>query len=324
MSGNIPGADKGRPPAAIRTGHGESLKKMNRKLAHTLMTFTVVSWGLEYSLAKNAMEIMDSMTLIFFKYAIALVIIAGVKFRMEGAGFMRKQDVLLFIFCAAMGEILYFYMEYEAMNYMPVSLITIMLSFVPVVSILIEWAAYHRTPSVMLLLGVAVTMGGLAFIIGVDLETILQGRWPGYLLCVGAVLSWNVYNYITAHLGKRYRPLTLTVNQLTCTVLLSAPYAIGHLPEAGDLTLPILVQVLYLGIFSGGVGFIIYVAALYSLGPTTVSIYANFMPISATFFGWLMLGELISGMQIAGGVVVIAAGYYVIREKGRLEGIQHV
>lgn len=309
-------AGKFRPS---RPREGEALKKMKPRLAHTLMAFTVISWGLEYALAKNAMAAMDSMTLIFIKYAIAWVILIGVKLKLEGPGFMMKRDIPLFLFCALTGEILYFYMEYEAMDYMPISLITILLSFVPVVSIFIEWIAFRRRPSALLLLGIAVTMGGLVLIIGVDLDTILAGRWPGYLLCLGAIFSWNIYNYITAGLGRGYKPLTLAFNQLTCTVLLSAPYALGHLPETAALTTPILIQVLYLGVFSGGVGFIIYVAALYSLGPTTVSVYANFMPISATFFGWLMLGELISPLQILGGAIVIGAGYYVIREKGRLE-----
>ena len=322
---NLQAAGPGEPKSINkRTGRGESLKKISPRLAHTHMAFTVVSWGLDYSLAKNAMEAMDSLTLIFFKYVIAWIILVGVKFRLEGPGFMMKKDLPLFLFCAVTGEILYFYMEYEAMDYMPVSLITILLSFVPVVSIFIEWAAFGRRPSILLLAGIAVTMGGLALIIGVDLQTILQGRWPGYLLCLGAILSWNLYNYITAGLGRGYKPLTLSFNQLTCTVLLSAPYALGHLPAAASVTPAILVQVLYLGVFAGGICFIIYVAALYSLGPTTVSVYANFMPITATFFGWLLLGELISPLQILGGVIVIGAGYYVIREKGRLEGQRDV
>jgi drug/metabolite transporter (DMT)-like permease len=219
---------------------------------------------------------------------------------------------------------LYFYMEYEAMNYMPVSLITILLTFVPVVSILVEWVAFKIKPSAALIVGVLVSLCGLVIIIGVDVSTILQGRFIGYLLCIGAIISWNIYNFITSSLGSRYQPLTLTFNQLTCTVLLTWPLALANLPEPSEISLLIVGEVLYLGIVSGGIGFVIYVSALYTLGPTTVSVYANFMPITATFFGWLLLNEMITGMQLFGGVIVIAAGYFVIREKGKMEERYHV
>ena len=301
-----------------------SIKKLNRKLAHLLMIITVISWGFEYSLAKEAMLALDSITLIFFKYAIAMIVVGIIKFKREGKSFMRRSDIWIFILCAITGEILYFYFEYEAMTYMPVSLITIVLTFVPVVSVVVEWLVYHKAPTVALLIGIFISIGGLGMIIGLNLHTILQGRLIGYLLCVGAIVSWNIYNFITSHLGGKYQPLTLTFNQLACTVLLSFPIAMAHLPTPSEITLAIAGEVLYLGVISGGIGFYVYVTALSSLGPTTVSVYANFMPISATFFGWLLLGEMITGIQMIGGIIVISAGFFVIREKGRLEGTLHV
>jgi drug/metabolite transporter (DMT)-like permease len=298
---------------------GITIKKMNRKVAHILMVFTVTSWGFEYALAKDAMIAIEPITLVCFKYTVALFVIAIVKFKIEGKSWMRRADILLFMLCAATGEVLYFYMEYEAMNYMPVSLITILLTFVPVLSILVEWVAFKIKPSVSLMVGVLVSLCGIAIIVGVDVSTILEGRLIGYLLCIGAIVSWNIYNFITSNLGGRYQPLTLTFNQLTCTVLLTWPLALANFPEPSEISMLIVGEVLYLGIVSGGIGFVIYVSALYTLGPTTVSVYANFMPITATFFGWVLLSETITGMQMFGGVIVIAAGYFVIREKGRLE-----
>lgn len=294
-------------------------KKMNRKLAHILMIFTVTSWGFEYALAKDAMLAIEPITLVCFKYTVALLVIALVKFKMEGRAGMKRADIFLFMLCAATGEVLYFYMEYEAMNYMPVSLITILLTFVPVVSIFVEWIAFKIAPSIALMVGVGVSLCGLVMIVGVDIGTILEGRIIGYLLCIGAILSWNIYNFITSSLGGRYQPLTLTFNQLTCTVLLSWPLALANMPDPNDVTWVVMAEVVYLGVVSGGIGFVIYVSALYTLGPTTVSVYANFMPITATFFGWILLNEIITGVQMLGGLIVICAGYFVIREKGRLE-----
>lgn len=301
-----------------------TIKKMNRKMAHILMAFTVTSWGFEYALAKDAMLAIEPITLVCFKYTVSLLVIGLVKFKLEGKSWMKRADVFLFMLCAATGEVLYFYMEYEAMNYMPVSLITILLTFVPVLSILVEWVVFKSKPSVALIIGVLVSLCGIVIIVGVDISTILEGRFIGYLLCLGAIVSWNIYNFITSNLGSRYQPLTLTFNQLTCTVLLTWPLALANMPDPTDISMVVVGEVLYLGIVSGGIGFVIYVSALYTLGPTTVSVYANFMPITATFFGWVLLHEMITGMQMIGGVIVIIAGYFVIREKGKLEERNHV
>jgi drug/metabolite transporter (DMT)-like permease len=40
-------------------------------------------------------------------------------------------------------------------------------------------------------------------------------------------------------------------------------------------------------------------------------------------FGWLILKETIQPAQMLGGAIVIAAGYLVIKEKGRLEELSH-
>jgi drug/metabolite transporter (DMT)-like permease len=216
----------------------------------------------------------------------------------DGTSFFQKRDIPLFIACAIFGELLYFWSEYSAMHYMPVSLITIVLSFVPVVSFLIERVAY------------GVKANG---------KILLEGRIIGYLLAFFAVLSWNIYNFATKKLAGDYPALTLTVNQLICTVLLSAPIALGNMPPWSDFTPAILGGIMYLGLVSAGIGFLLYVKAIAILGPTPTALFSNFLPVTATFFGWVFLQESIGWVQLLGGVIVIIAGSLVIREKGRLE-----
>ena len=52
---------------------------------------------------------------------------------------IRKKDIpALHFTCPFAGEIIYFYCEYTAMDYIPVSLVSIVLAFVPALSIIIE------------------------------------------------------------------------------------------------------------------------------------------------------------------------------------------
>lgn len=283
------------------------------------MILLVLAWGLEYIFAKQALDVMEPLSLIFFKYLLGAAVTLIIKLKAEGKSLIRKKDIPLFIFCAIFGDIGYFYLEYTAMDFLPVSLITIVLAFVPALSIIIDKAIFKRKITRVMAAGVLMSTIGVALVIGVDYKILFQGRLIGYLLAFGAVITWNLYNFLTASLHERYGSATLSLNQMICTLLLVWPYAFSHLPDRGTVTLGVVGGVLYLGILGAGIGFIIFVRSLHILGPTVTAIFSNFLPVTTTLFGWLILKETISPVQMAGGAVVIAAGYLVIKEKGRLE-----
>ena len=98
-----------------------------------------------------------------------------------------------------------------------------------------------------------------------------------------------------------------------------APIALRNMPDFTQLQPTLIAGLIYLGMGSAGFGFLIMVYGLKKLGPTTS---ADFLPVSTAVFGWIFLRESLSPIQILGGVVVIAAGYIVIKEKGKLDSLK--
>lgn len=296
---------------------------MQKRTMYVLMTLLMFAWGLEYIFAKRALEVFEPITLLFFKYCIGFLVVVMIKIRRDPKSLIRKKDIPIFVLCSLFGEIGYFAFEYTAMDYLPISLITIILAFVPALSIIIDKAVFKKKVTPAMGIGIALCIAGVVLIIGVDYKILFQGRIVGYLLAFGAVTTWNLYNFLTASLHNEYSSVSLTLNQLVVTVLLSWPYAFTHMPEKGAVTAAVIGGVVYLGVLSAGIGFMIQVRALHILGPTITAMFSNFLPVTATFFGWLILGETISLVQMLGGIIVIAAGYMVIKEKGKVEEICH-
>lgn len=292
--------------------------KNDRALAHILMIFLVFCWGFDYVPAKWALELMSPSAVAFFKYSIGLVCVLTIKFATGNKKLVRKKDLPIIILCAVFGQALYFECEYNAMEYMPVALITIILSFVPVVSVVVERILYKRKANSKIIIGILVCIIGVILVIGADLSVIFQGRWIGYLLAIGAVFSWNIYNFITASLDE-YDGLTLSMTQMICTTLILIPLAFPSMPAASEFDMKIILGLLWIGLFDSGFGYLILVYGLQKLGPTTSSLYSNFLPVTTAFFGVLFLGEKLTALQIIGGIIVIAAGFIVIREKGKLD-----
>lgn len=296
------------------------MKERNKKRGViVLMLLLILIWSFDYVVAKHALETFDPLSLLHLKYTVGLVLMVIIKRFADPGIKLQRRDLGTLIACSIMGEIVYFYCEYSALDYLPVSLITILLAFVPAVSILIEIIVYRVIPSRKLLIGILFSAVGVMLIIGVDLRALMEGRLVGYLFVFGAILAWNAYNFITARLHANYSSISLTVMQLACTVLLLSPYAYANFPGVQVFTPDIIGGIIYLGIFGAGIGFFIQVKALHILGPTTTALFSNFMPVVATIMGWILLNETISLLQGAGGVLVIAAGYFVIKEKGKAE-----
>ena len=145
------------------------------------------------------------------------------------------------------------------------------------------------------------------------------GIWYWFSAGLGAVVSWNIYNFITAKISRNYASPTMAFNQLICTILILGPYAIHTMPPVDTFTPEIVGGIMYLGFVSAGMGFMITVRSLKVLGPTISAMFSNFLPVTATFFGWIFLGEAIGAAQFIGGAVVIASSCIVIKEKGKME-----
>ncbi|MCI5536547.1 MAG: DMT family transporter [Clostridiales bacterium] len=293
------------------------MNKRNKALL--LMCLLVCFWGLDYVFAKEALDILQPMSLLFLKYSVGFMVLLAIKLKADRKAIVRLKDIPWFILCSLTGEILYFFCEYSAMDYIPVSLITIILSFVPAVSIIIDRILYKKKASPKMLVGVMACIVGVIIVIGADFKVLLEGRILGYLLAFGAVISWNCYNFITAKVSENYNSATMSFTQLTCTVLMVMPYALHHMPPIDSFTPGVIGGIIYLGCVSAGVGFFILVYGLKVLGPTISAMFSNFLPVTATIFGWLFLGETIGMMQFAGGALVIASSCVVIAEKGKME-----
>jgi len=301
-----------------------TITRSKKIVMYIVMSGLAIAWGLDYVAAKKCLGVLDVPVLLFFRYSLAFCAVFAVKMILDRKFYLHKRDIPWLILSAITGEIGYFFLEYTAMDYLPLSIITLILACVPIVSILIEKLLYNRPITGLLLLGGAGSLLGVGIIIGADFRELFQGRLTGYLLAFGAVLCWNAYNFLTARLHANYSDVSLSFYQIACTTLLLAPYALRNLPEPGVMTTEMIAWLIFLGLFSAGIGFVIYVRSLNILGVTPTALFSNFMPVSTALLSWVFFGEMILPMQIIGGIIVIVAACTVIYEKGKQDSTASV
>ena len=146
-----------------------------------MMVFLVIVWGLELAIAKDALEYVDRLLVLNVKYFFGFFVIAVVAKKTTGFHLPALRDLPLIIATTIIGHILYFFCEYGALDTVPVANITIILGFLPIASILVEKAIFHRKTSINLNAFMRACVVGIFLVIGSDFSSMRGGSFNGYL-----------------------------------------------------------------------------------------------------------------------------------------------
>jgi drug/metabolite transporter (DMT)-like permease len=73
----------------------------------------------------------------------------------------------------------------------------------------------------------------------------------------------------------------------------------------GTLTVPLWLLVVWIVVLGAIMPFWLSIAALRHLSPTAAGLVATAEPVFASIVAWLWLEQVLSGWQVAGGVVVL-------------------
>jgi drug/metabolite transporter (DMT)-like permease len=107
----------------------------------------------------------------------------------------------------------------------------------------------------------------------------------------------------------------VTFWQILFGLLGCLPFALAESASWKAPALAVTLNVLYLGVFCSALGYWLYVSALELLGPGTISVFINLIPVVAVVSAYLILGERLQGIQWLGGTIAVAGVYLATTKK---------
>jgi drug/metabolite transporter (DMT)-like permease len=165
------------------------------------------------------------------------------------------------------------------------------------------------------LLGVAVSMGGIALVVlGGAAGDAPGGSVAGDLLALCAVGCWVAYTMLLRPYTDRVAPVTLSALTMTGGAI---PLALVAMPELsrvpwGAMSASAWTALLYSSVLAIAFGYLAWYRGIRVLGPTRTAMYSNLQPIVALAVGALLMHEPPTIWQVLGAAGTMA-GLLLVR-----------
>ena len=151
-------------------------------------------------------------------------------------------------------------------------------------------------------IGAALSITGLYFLSIGEAFTINFGD---FLLLIGAVF-WTLQILTVDRFAKKVDTIDLSTAQVFLTALLSFIVMMMFENPSWDAIFGATIPIVYGGVMSSGVAFTLQIYGQKYAEPSTAAILMATESIFGALSGWLLLGEVMSGREIFGCVLMLA------------------
>jgi len=300
--------------------------RMNPGFGRTVALLLVyLLWGSTYAANEIMLETIPPLLGTSSRFLIAGVVLCA--FLLPGQGWRRFRMPLtwlgsaavagLFTLAAARGLVTY------GQQFASSGLAALIVATVPLWIVLYRALGGDRARPVVLL-GVVVGFVGIALLCLPSGLDIAEFSAVGIAALLVAALCEAGGTFGTARLAMPSDPLvTVTIQMSTAgTALLVLSFVTGelHTDVVSEASAASLLAVLYLAVPGGVVPFACLVWLLRTAPMSIASTYAYVNPAIALLLGWLLLGERLPPVALAGGALVLVAVVTVIRYDSRTAG----
>jgi drug/metabolite transporter (DMT)-like permease len=283
-------------------------ERQSRLLPYVAFAALGLIWGASFLFIKLALQSMGPTVIVLGRSgfgALALAVIMVVTGRRLFTGFRARAG--LYLFMAVFNAMLPWVLIAWGEEHISSGLASILNSTTTLwAAILIYFVIPSERPSALNYAGVLIGIGGIVILVTPELTAHgISGDVIGALAVVTASVSYAIAALFARVRMRGMNVYEQSIGQLTATALIALPFAAPALP-AVHLTALSLGAVLALGIGGSGIAYLLYYYTMNTLGPVRATGVTFVVPITAVFWGVVLLHETLTLVTIAGMVVTLA------------------
>ncbi len=264
-------------------------------------------WGGSFLFAKVAVAEIPPLMLVFLRVAIACVTL-HIVLRFTAHRFPREIRLFgAFLMMGLLNNAIPFSLLFWGQTEISAGLASILNATTPIFTFVVaavalgqEQVKLHR------MFGVAIGFAGVLVMLSPSVNGLSEDPLWAQLACLGAAFSYALAAAY-ARTFKDIPPIVSATGQLTGSSLIMLPVAIWIAGSwsAFETSGHVWLNVLALGIGATAFAYLIYFRLLADAGATNASLVTFLVPASAIIFGYLLLGERLNEVQLAGFAILL-------------------
>lgn len=269
----------------------EISQKRTTFIASLGLLLVTIIWGFAFVVVKNSLDIVPPIYMMAFRFTIAtagLIILFFKKLiKMTKSELIHGVIIGLCLFAAYAFQTIGLVYTTAGKNAFLTTFYVILVPF-------INWIIVKRKPDFYSILAAFISIVGIGLLsLRGDLTMNI-----GDILTLICGICYALQIVYIAHYSQHDSPIVLTVIQLAVAAILSwiiAPFYDGAFPTHAFSDKSVIISMLYLGIFSSMIAFLLQTVCQKYTPPSTASIIMSFEAVFGVLFGVLFLHE---GMTI--------------------------
>ena len=277
-------------------------------LAYGALLVTTFAWGTAFVASKIVLAYWPPwafMGLRFLAGGLLFLLVLAIRGELKLPAGAWKKVALLGLFQPS----LYFVFETLGLQYSSASSVSIIIASIPAVVALVSGFFLKEFLSLKGWVGATLSVLGISLIVLFDQQPMQQGGSAllGNLFGIGAVFSAVVYTLLTRKLSATLSTWQITGYQMFFAALFFFPGLIVQGSQVISQPPPTDVLIAY-GFLVVGATFFAFLCFNYALSQIEApraSVFLNGIPVVTVVAAWLLLGEILTLIQLVGGVISI-------------------
>ncbi|MTT30946.1 EamA family transporter [Terrilactibacillus sp. BCM23-1] len=282
------------------------------------LTLAASIWGSMYVISKYILMYVPPITLLWFRYVIACLLLFAVMAASRKGKKMKllsKRDGLLFMWIGFIGYFISIAFQFIGTKLSDAHTGALITSSTPAFIVIFAWFVLKERITARKLLSLIVATIGVVICIGGSPRV---GTYAlGNIILVGAAVTWALLSVYVKKASRKFSSLMITTYSMIFALLFSTPFMIVEQmnePMTINQT-PIILGILYLGTVSTAGAFFLWNKGLELMDAGIGSLFLFLQPIVGAILGWLWLKETLSYSFYIGGCFILVGIIIATRRK---------
>lgn len=272
-------------------------------------------WGSVYVVSKYVMETVEPLVLIWLRYLIAVICLAGVVRWRRLSLKVARRDVKWIVAVGMIGYFLSIWTQFVGTKLSTAQMGAVITSAVPAFMVLFATVILREKVTKRKAFAVLISTVGVLCVIGLDAQ---EARIQlGGMVLLFAALTWALMSVLVKKIPAHYSQAVVTMYELILATAVMTPLVCRKLSwaEIGELlTSPVGGWIWYLGVVATAFAFYLWNEGLRRVEAGSGSIYFFFQPLVGAILGYLFLGETVGIGFFIGMILIFVGVYCVMRE----------